>query len=88
MGFEPTYDGFANRCLTTWLPRRKARRLPHPASVRKRFRAHDPQVHPPGRHDGEDDGQFELGSNGIGVACGATDGIILGSPFGFTRVVP
>jgi hypothetical protein len=21
MGFEPTYDGFANRCLTTWLPR-------------------------------------------------------------------
>jgi integrase len=20
MGFEPTYDGFANRCLTTWLP--------------------------------------------------------------------
>ena len=22
MGFEPTYDGFANRCLTTWLPRR------------------------------------------------------------------
>lgn len=24
MGFEPTYNGFANRCLTTWLPRRKA----------------------------------------------------------------
>ena len=24
-GFEPAYDGFANRCLTTWLPRRKAR---------------------------------------------------------------
>ncbi len=23
MGFEPTYDGFANRCLTTWLPRRQ-----------------------------------------------------------------
>src|SRR5579883_417545 len=22
MGFEPTYDGFANRCLTTWLPHR------------------------------------------------------------------
>jgi hypothetical protein len=22
MGFEPTFDGFANRCLTTWLPRR------------------------------------------------------------------
>ena len=22
IGFEPTYDGFANRCLTTWLPRR------------------------------------------------------------------
>jgi hypothetical protein len=22
MGFEPTYDGFANRCLTIWLPRR------------------------------------------------------------------
>src|SRR4051812_41962286 len=22
MGFEPTYDGFANRCLTTWPPRR------------------------------------------------------------------
>ena len=21
MGFEPTYCGFANRCLTTWLPR-------------------------------------------------------------------
>jgi hypothetical protein len=21
MGFEPTYNGFANRCLTTWLPR-------------------------------------------------------------------
>ena len=21
MGFEPTYDGFANRCLTTWPPR-------------------------------------------------------------------
>lgn len=20
MGFEPTYVGFANRCLTTWLP--------------------------------------------------------------------
>ena len=20
MGFEPTYDGFANHCLTTWLP--------------------------------------------------------------------
>ena len=22
MGFEPTCDGFANHCLTTWLPRR------------------------------------------------------------------
>ncbi len=22
IGFEPTYGGFANRCLTTWLPRR------------------------------------------------------------------
>jgi hypothetical protein len=22
IGFEPTCDGFANRCLTTWLPRR------------------------------------------------------------------
>jgi hypothetical protein len=22
MGFEPTYVGFANRCLTTWLPHR------------------------------------------------------------------
>lgn len=21
-GFEPAYNGFANRCLTTWLPRR------------------------------------------------------------------
>ena len=26
MGFEPTYNGFANRCLTTWLPRRFCRR--------------------------------------------------------------
>ena len=25
MGFEPTYDGFANRCLTTWLPRHPER---------------------------------------------------------------
>src|SRR5438105_1510897 len=25
MGFEPTYDGFANRCLTAWLPRRDLR---------------------------------------------------------------
>jgi len=24
MGFEPTYDGFANRCLTTWLPHQPA----------------------------------------------------------------
>lgn len=24
MGFEPTYNGFANRCLTTWLPRRSS----------------------------------------------------------------
>jgi hypothetical protein len=23
-GFEPVYDGFANRCLTTWLRRRNA----------------------------------------------------------------
>ncbi len=23
MGFEPTYNGFANHCLTTWLPRPK-----------------------------------------------------------------
>ncbi len=22
MGFEPTYNGFANRCLATWLPHR------------------------------------------------------------------
>jgi hypothetical protein len=22
MGFEPTYDGFANHCLTAWLPHR------------------------------------------------------------------
>jgi hypothetical protein len=22
MGFEPTSDGFANHCLTTWLPHR------------------------------------------------------------------
>lgn len=22
VGFEPTYNGFANRCLATWLPRR------------------------------------------------------------------
>ncbi len=24
MGFEPTYEGFANLCLTTWLPHQKA----------------------------------------------------------------
>lgn len=22
MGFEPTYDGFANHCLAAWLPHR------------------------------------------------------------------
>ena len=33
IGFEPTYDGFANRCLTTWLPRHQGaafRRSPRP----------------------------------------------------------
>ena len=30
MGFEPTYNGFANRCLTTWLPHRT---LPRSRSV-------------------------------------------------------
>jgi hypothetical protein len=25
MGFEPTYDGFANHCLTAWLPHRRER---------------------------------------------------------------
>lgn len=24
-GFEPAYDGFANRCLATWLPRQRSR---------------------------------------------------------------
>ena len=27
-GFEPAYGGFANRCLTTWLPRRPVERRP------------------------------------------------------------
>lgn len=27
MGFEPTYDGFANHCLTAWLPHLDVRRF-------------------------------------------------------------
>lgn len=42
MGFEPTYDGFANHCLAAWLPHRdvsetlaqRARRSCHDALVR------------------------------------------------------
>jgi hypothetical protein len=29
MGFEPTYGGFANLCLTTWLPRHETTRRPN-----------------------------------------------------------
>lgn len=29
MGFEPTYDGFANHCLTAWLPHRRGARTCH-----------------------------------------------------------
>ena len=33
IGFEPTYNGFANRCLTTWLPHRDfSPALPGPGS--------------------------------------------------------
>ena len=40
MGFEPTYNGFANHCLTTWLPRLIAPSSPSkdPRERRKRPR--------------------------------------------------
>jgi hypothetical protein len=27
-GFEPAYNGFANRCLTAWLPHRRDETIP------------------------------------------------------------
>ena len=50
MGFEPTYDGFANRCLTTWLPRRYAQspagsgNMPQRRRLAKRYRASESRL--------------------------------------------
>ena len=38
IGFEPTYNGFANRCLTTWLPRPcSVKRSPPPILLQSEF---------------------------------------------------
>lgn len=42
MGFEPTYVGFANRCLTAWLPHHRSDGTPSGQSR-----------HTPGRSEGQ-----------------------------------
>lgn len=42
MGFEPTYVGFANRCLTAWLPHHRSNGMPS-----------GPSPHTPGRSEGQ-----------------------------------
>ncbi len=45
MGFEPTYEGFANLCLTTWLPRRRKGQNVYPlARATASHRAGPPQT--------------------------------------------
>lgn len=52
MGFEPTYVGFANRCLTAWLPHHRSNGVPS-----------GPSRHTPGRLEGQQLLAFETAAS-------------------------